>query len=42
MTNTPKGDTLKAALTDFRCCSYADIAQAAGWSVRKVREALES
>jgi hypothetical protein len=31
---------LKAALTQFRCCSYADIAQAAGWSHCKATQAL--
>lgn len=31
---------LRAALTSFRCCSYADIAQAAGWSYRRVTDAM--
>ena len=31
---------LRTALTQFRCSSYADIAQAAGWSHRKVIDAL--
>jgi hypothetical protein len=31
---------LRTALTDYRCYSYADVAQATGWSPSKVGDAL--